>query len=44
MINEIDYQSKIITVNKITQGPAASCYLKKLINRMNLYLFHHVTI
>ena len=34
MINEIDFQSKIITVDKITQGPAASCYLtKKSINQ-----------
>ena len=39
MINEIDYQSKIITVNKITQGPAASCYLAKGLIKQNEPLF-----
>ena len=39
MINEIDYQSKIITVNKITQGPAASCYLAKELIKQNEPLF-----
>ena len=34
MINKIDHESNVITVNKITKGPAASCYLaKKSINQ-----------
>jgi len=39
MINQISDQSNIITVNKITEGPAASCFLAKKFIDKNEPLF-----